>query len=131
MRHETPRFVVNHPPLPAFGVQKCRFHPRRRARHQYRDEGGVLRHPGQIQRNHRQGRVEHDRRGTVEQPLQISGDQAPQCVTDEPSVFGEPLVDVTSTVRGQDAVDDHREDRDVVAGDDRGEGDIDRRVLKR
>jgi hypothetical protein len=56
--HEPPGFVVDHPPLPAVRVQQRGLHPRRRARHQHRDQRRVLRDPGQVEGDHRQRRIE-------------------------------------------------------------------------
>ena len=50
-------------------------------------------------------------------------------MADEPAVLGQPAVGIRA--RGEDAVDDHRQDRHVVLPHRLGQGDVDRGVLQR
>jgi hypothetical protein len=50
-------------------------------------------------------------------------------VTDDPAVLGQPAVGIRA--RGENVIDDHRQDRHVVLPHRLGQGDVDRGVLQR
>ena len=74
-----------------------------------------LRDAGQVEADHGQGGVESDGARPVEESLEVAGDQAAQGVADHAAVFGQAAVMVVAGVRGQDAVDDHGQDRHLGA----------------
>ena len=67
----------------------------------------------------------------VEQPGEVAGDEATQGVADESAVLGEPAVGIVGGVRGEESVDDHRQDGYVGAADRAVDGDVDGGVLER
>ena len=131
VRHEAPSFVVHDPALAAGGVQKGGLHPCRRAGHEDRDEGRILGDARQVERDHREGRVERHRRRPVEEPCEVTGDEPTERVPDKSAVFGEASVRIIGAIRCEQPVDDRREDGYVGAPDRAVDRDVDRGVLQR
>ena len=121
---QAPCLVVHDEALPAARVGEGRFHPRRCARHHETDQGVRGGNRRQVQREHRQARVETDRGRAVEETSEVTAYKPRKGVGGLAAVYAELLHRRAGErpVRRQHGVDDHREDGRGTQAPGGGEG---------
>jgi hypothetical protein len=126
LTEKAPSLVVDHPSLSRGGVGEGGLHPCRGAGHHEGNEGVGAADAGEVEADHREGGVESDGGGSVEETGQVAVDEAGEGVPGVAAVVAELGDAGPCRVTGgvEEMVDHGRERRGCGGGDGAVEGGV-------